>query len=281
LLDLTVPTQFGFVFEAKVDPSKMCSIATKEPVRKRRSSRLSQSEDVSGNGTDTASVAEEPTEDEEELNANMTPRKRTRTNSLRKSTRKVKTNGTADHANGTIEECDENEELEMNPKRKSIKSMTNGGTVNGFSNGLSHDIESPTKKESISVSSDKMDSPPKTLSIPRTDCLSNLLVQILQSGDETKFGQLLNHNQETVMENTMRNLPNEYIQPLFQALNKLLLRNSTNPFYICWMKKLFQCKVSAIVNVSKLNLRYHSLSVSSEIKTYNLVHFSCPRFEHN
>lgn len=224
----------------------MCSIATKEPVRKRRSSRLSQSEDVSGNGTDTASVAEEATEDDDDdLQTITTPRKRTRTNSLRKSTRKIKSNGLT---NGTIEELDENAELDQSTTHPVAESQTNGASVNGL-NGFTYN--SPKATDSTEIKSGENGSPVSTgITLPRTDCLTNLLVQALQAGDDVKLVQLFNHNQENVMENTLRNLSSDYVQPLFQALNKFLLKNSTNPFYISWMRKLFQCKVSTIVNVS-------------------------------
>ena len=108
----------------------MCSVATKETPRKRRSTRLSQtSEDpINGNGIETNSMGEQTEEDEESTTsassttANSTPRKRTRTDSLRKSTRHTRLNGSSTElVNGTIEEVDESDTTEQTKSPMKLK----------------------------------------------------------------------------------------------------------------------------------------------------------------
>lgn len=85
--------------------------------------------------------------------------------------------------------------------------------------------------------------------VPTSDSLSNLLVQGLQSSDDKLINDVVN-KKETVIESTINNLPNVYVEPLFNFLQKALYEQGENVNYVICLRKLFQCKISQILNVS-------------------------------
>lgn len=242
---------------------KMCSVATKESPKKRRSRRLSQTEE-SANGTDnTGDISSS------EDVVLSTPLKRTRTNSLRSSAKKLKesaaVNGISELANDPIMEEDENTE-----KLTSVDTCAK--KVNGIINGNIHETEivskmlanenkfdetknqklgqlSKSQKNGI-VTNQEEAVKDKIITLPKADTLSNILAQALQSNDISSISHVLSHEQNNLMENTLRALPNELVETLFKTLCRFLHKNGTNPLYINWMRKLIQCKISHIVNVS-------------------------------
>lgn len=86
-------------------------------------------------------------------------------------------------------------------------------------------------------------------SVPTTDSLSNLLVQGLQSMDDKLINDVVN-KKESVIESTINNLPNAYVEPLFNFLQKALYEHGENVNYVVCLRKLFQAKISQVLNVS-------------------------------
>lgn len=85
--------------------------------------------------------------------------------------------------------------------------------------------------------------------VPTTESLSNLLVQGLQSSDQLLISNVLN-KKEGIVESTIRNLPNAYVEPLFNYLQKALYEQGENLNCVVCLRKLFQYKISQILNVS-------------------------------
>ena len=121
----------------------------------------------------------------------------------------------------------------------------------------------PTKKRKASDHLDDQDEQPESnlqrnsaesskrqhLAVPTSDSLSNLLVQGLQSSDEKLINDVVN-KKESVIESTIDNLPNAYVEPLFNFLQKALYEQGENVNYVVCLRKLFQSKISQVLNVS-------------------------------
>lgn len=107
------------------------------------------------------------------------------------------------------------------------------------------------------------------LAVPTTDSLSNLLVQGLQSSDDKLINDVVN-KKESVIESTINNLPNAYVEPLFTFLQKALYEQGENVNYVVCLRKLFQSKISQVLNVS--NLRTSTRSLTTILIECTLAH---------
>lgn len=126
-------------------------------------------------------------------------------------------------------------------KRKASDHLDNQDEQHVESGTQSNNAESSSKKQHLA----------SQLSVPTTDSLSNLLVQGLQSSDEKLINDVVN-KKESVIESTIQNLPNAYVEPLFNFLQKALYEQGENVNYVVCLRKLFQSKISQILNVSIL-----------------------------
>ena len=88
-------------------------------------------------------------------------------------------------------------------------------------------------------------------SVPTTDSLSNLLVQGLQSNDDKLINDVV--NKKSVIESTINNLPNAYVKPLFNFLQKALCEHGENENYVVCLEILIQTKISQVLDVSICN----------------------------
>merc|ERR1712029_112754 len=101
--------------------------------------------------------------------------------------------------------------------------------------------------------------------VPTSDSLSNLLVQGLQSSDDKLINDVVN-KKETVIESTINNLPNVYVEPLFNFLQKALYEQGENVNYVICLRKLFQCKISQILNIPNIRNNLKMLSDTLDLR---------------
>ena len=85
-----------------------------------------------------------------------------------------------------------------------------------------------------------------------SDSFLNLLVQGLQSNDDKLINDVVN-KKKSVIESTINNLPNAYVKPLFNFLQKALCEHGENVNYVVCLEILIQTKISQVLDVSICN----------------------------
>jgi len=100
---------------------------------------------------------------------------------------------------------------------------------------------------------------------PTTDSISNLLVQGLQSSDDALVNDVLNRK-ESVVESTINNLPNVYVEQLFNFLQRALYEQGENVHYVIGLRKLFQFKISHILNIPNIRNNLKMLSDTLDLR---------------
>ena len=87
---------------------------------------------------------------------------------------------------------------------------------------------------------------------PRTDNLSQVLVQALQNSDKRMLDTVLCAKDDKIVYNTLSSLPIELIDPLLRELQKCLYYKGEQTLtYMKWLETLIQTKLSFILTVSR------------------------------
>ena len=82
-----------------------------------------------------------------------------------------------------------------------------------------------------------------------SDSISNLLMQGLQSSNDKLINDVVN-KEECVSESAISGLPDAYVEPLFNFLQKALYEQGENVNYVVCMRKLCESKISQVLKVS-------------------------------
>ncbi|KAF7495879.1 WD repeat-containing protein 43 [Sarcoptes scabiei] len=178
--------------------------------------------------------------------------------------------------NNEVFRDDKNNNLVISPKKSTDKSNSIEIPVNGddikFDHHNADKIEDMTlddrlklierNKNQIDVGSKSSVTVSKSKKPQSTDSLVNILIQGLQSNDVKMLSTVLqNENSDSVISNTVKRLPIEFVPILLNQLQNELCRNGENySNYLKWITLLLRHKISYLMTIPNISEKFSPLN---------------------